>query len=202
MARRSEHSREELKEMALAAAEKILDEEGLAGLSTRKVAAAMGYTVGTLYLVFRNLDDLILQLNAQRLDDLYEHLFMIRQGNDSPQEVVKTLAHFYIQYAREHPAAWHLLFSFRMPQGQALPGWFEARIARLFALVEEQLGRLGLKLDRQGLKLAASTLWSGVHGVCDLSVGDKLSLSGNTKPEELIDSLIERYISGLVHDTE
>ncbi|MFC1797586.1 helix-turn-helix domain-containing protein [Pseudomonadota bacterium] len=33
-------------------------EHGYEGLSARKVAAAIGYTVGTLYLVFENLDDL------------------------------------------------------------------------------------------------------------------------------------------------
>ena len=59
MARRSDHSREELREMALAATEEIIDQQGLAGLTARKVAAGIGYTVGTLYLVFRNLDDLI-----------------------------------------------------------------------------------------------------------------------------------------------
>ena len=53
MARRSDHSREELREMAITAAEQIVVEQGYEGLSARKVAAAIGYTVGTLYLVFR-----------------------------------------------------------------------------------------------------------------------------------------------------
>ena len=71
MARRSDHSREELREMALSAAEQIVVEQGYEGLSARKVASAIGYTVGTLYLVFENIDDLILNINARTLDRLH-----------------------------------------------------------------------------------------------------------------------------------
>ena len=45
-------------------AERIVAEHGHSGLSARKVASAIGYTVGTLYLVFDNLDDLVLQVRA------------------------------------------------------------------------------------------------------------------------------------------
>lgn len=71
MARRSDHSRDELREMALTAAEQIVLENGYESLSARKVASAIGYTVGTLYLVFENLDDLVLQVNARTLDRLH-----------------------------------------------------------------------------------------------------------------------------------
>ena len=70
MARRSEHSKEEIRDMALAAAQDIVKAEGLAGLSARKIAKKIGYTVGTLYLVFKNQDDLILTINARTLDAL------------------------------------------------------------------------------------------------------------------------------------
>lgn len=63
MGRRNEHTREELREISLRAAEQLVTAHGLDGLSARKVASAIGYTVGSLYMVFRNLDDLILQMN-------------------------------------------------------------------------------------------------------------------------------------------
>ena len=71
MARRSEHSKEQIRDMALEAAETIVATDGLAGLSARKIAKQIGYTVGTLYLVFRNLDDLVLHVNARTLDAMF-----------------------------------------------------------------------------------------------------------------------------------
>ncbi len=74
MARRSDHSREEIKELALNATEEIVAEAGFQALSARKVASAIGYTVGTIYLVFKNLDDLIMQVNARTLETLFKEV--------------------------------------------------------------------------------------------------------------------------------
>ena len=63
MGRRNQHTREELRSIALQAAEELVVAHGLAGLSARKVVARIGYTVGSLYMVFRSLDDLIVQTN-------------------------------------------------------------------------------------------------------------------------------------------
>ena len=68
MGRRNEHTRDELREIGLRAAEELVAAHGLAGLSARKVAARIGYTVGSLYMVFRNLDDLIAQMNERTLE--------------------------------------------------------------------------------------------------------------------------------------
>ena len=43
MGRRSDHSREELYELALATARRIVEKDGPTGLTARKVAGAMGY---------------------------------------------------------------------------------------------------------------------------------------------------------------
>ncbi len=74
MGRRSDHSREELGALALDAARKIVEQEGLRGLTARRVARDIGYTIGTIYNHFENLDDLIMQLNGQTLDSLYAAL--------------------------------------------------------------------------------------------------------------------------------
>ena len=48
MGRRNDHTREQLREMVLSAAELLIVREGMAGFSMRKVARAIGYTVGQL----------------------------------------------------------------------------------------------------------------------------------------------------------
>ena len=57
MGRRSAHSRDEIRDMAISAASKIVEKQGFQSLTARKVASEIGYTVGTLYHVFRNFDD-------------------------------------------------------------------------------------------------------------------------------------------------
>ena len=68
MARRKDHSHEQLHTMATDAARELAEEEGLRGITARRIADKIGYSAGTLYNVFENLDDLIVHLNGSTLD--------------------------------------------------------------------------------------------------------------------------------------
>ncbi len=196
MARRSEHSRAELREMAIAAAERIVQEEGVSGLTTRKVAAAMGYTVGTLYLVFENLDDLILAVNARTLDVMLTTLQASTEGCSGPRVCIKAIGLAYIRFASEERARWSLLYEHRMQDDTSLPDWFEARIQSIFTLVETQLRPLAPWREPSDVRLAARALWSGVHGICVLSLSDKLNSGGTVMVVALADALLEHFLTG------
>ncbi|HHM05074.1 MAG TPA: TetR/AcrR family transcriptional regulator [Gammaproteobacteria bacterium] len=182
--------------MALQAAEAIVAARGLAGLSARKIASGMGYTVGSLYLVFRNLDDLILHMNGRTLDALYQAL---RQRADGAQgeDGVLALAHAYVDFAGRHQGLWDAVFQFRRPQGEALPGGYQAKVRRMFALVEERLAPVVPDKSPTELVVAARALWSGVHGVCTLSLTGSFSAAGVQSVRELVDSLVRNYLRGL-----
>jgi AcrR family transcriptional regulator len=196
MARRSDHSREEIKEMALNAALLILEEEGSKGLSARKVAGAIGYTVGTLYLVFRNQQEMVLQLNARTLDDLDVWL-EARSGHcTTPAECLQKLAEAYIDYAVERGARWNLLFDTVADEGGEQPDWYLQRLGRLFGRVEQMLAPL--KSDHTALEIerAARVLWAGVHGICTLKIRHRLDLAGNQTTGEMAQMLIDNFLTG------
>lgn len=202
MARRSDHSREEIQQMAIRAAIAILAREGVEGLSTRKVAAAIGYTVGTLYLVFKNLDELILHVNTAALDELHEVLQAALEKEQAPQAQLLAMAHAYLHFAREHFARWSLMFTHRLPPGMALPDWFHDRVRTLFALVIAPLQQINPNLDADAYQQATHVLWSSVHGVCELGLNDKLTLNGEIRAEELIDALVKNYLKGFTRGWE
>lgn len=197
MGRRSEHSREQIGRMALDAASRLVQEGGLAGLSARRIAAEIGYTPGTLYLVFKNLDELIMRLNAITLDLLFERLEATRSDQHRPQERILALANAYLAFAREQPRLWGAVFEHRLPEGQQPPEWFLAKVSRLFALVEAELEQVPIIQAGTTPQLAARALWSGVHGVCILSLSNKLTINTHHAPEELVRSLVAGYLRGV-----
>lgn len=200
MARRSDHSREEIREMALAAAEKIVSKQGHAGLSARKVAGAIGYTVGTLYLVFDNLDDLILQVNGRTLDRLHDQMVKDQTRYRDPRKRLLQLGHTYIRFADEDPHRWEMIFERRSKQGQKMPEWFQEKVARMFSLVETGLEPLAKRHSRQEIAQAARALWSGVHGICILAITRKLDLAGVDSVQNLAQSLMSNYLRGFTDD--
>ena len=198
MARRSDHSREEIKEMALNAALAILEKEGARGLTARKVAAAIGYTVGTLYLVFKNQQEMVLHLNALTLDDLNEWLELSsdRCLSDEPRDCLQNLAEAYIDYAAEKSARWNLLFDTVAEEGSEMPDWYLQRLGRLFGRVERMLSPLSAQHDALEIERAARVLWASVHGICTLKIRHRLDLAGGQTTGEMAQMLIENFLRG------
>jgi AcrR family transcriptional regulator len=196
MARRSDHSREEIRQMALEAAENIVVAKGLEGLSARKVASAIGYTVGTLYLVFENIDDLVLQINARTLDRLYTRLAKTQARAEDARDWLLQLGQVYIQFADEDPHRWSMIFEHRLAEGRELPEWYQQKIARMFTIVEEALVPLAGRRPKNEVSQAARVIWGGVHGVCILALGDRLGVAGVDSVQELTESLISNYLAG------
>lgn len=196
MARRSDHSREEIREMALAAAEQLVSEQGFEGLSARKVANSIGYTVGTLYLVFENLDDLVLHINARTLDRLHRRMEEAQTGCSDPGHCLQQLGQTYIGFASDNPYLWEMVFKHRLPEGQQVPTWFQEKVHRMFAMVEAQLKPLAKNRSQPEIAQAAGALWGGVHGICMLALTGKIGVAGEVSAQDLTKSLMLNYLKG------
>jgi AcrR family transcriptional regulator len=198
MGRRNEHTREELREIALRAAEHLVAESGLAGLSTRKVVGRIGYTVGSLYMVFRNLDDLIAQMNERTLESLQARLMAAIADRPPPAVAIRTLAQAYIAFALTETHRWLAVYQHRMPEGQPLPESFTDKVARMFELAQQQLALLCPRRSPEDIALAARALWGGVHGICILGVDQKLEMAGGRPIQDVTASLLDNYLTGFV----
>ena len=114
MARNTEQRRQKIFEDAIAAATSIAEAEGLAGLTARKIAKRVGCSVGTLYNVFDNLDTLILYLNGQTFDALYDELIKLDTGGDIELQV-RGLVRTYLDFVRDNANLWHVIFGHVWP---------------------------------------------------------------------------------------
>jgi len=196
MARRSDHSRDEIRQMALEAAENIIIQQGYKGLTARKIATEMGYTVGTLYLIFKNLDELILHLNMHTLDALYKKMSLTVERNRAPEICVRALCRAYYDFACENTHRWSLMFEHNLSDDMVMPDWFSEKVAHGFRILEQVLQPMAKKKEVSDIQIAARALWGGVHGITMLAVTDKLDVSGMNSVADILDSLVENYLRG------
>jgi AcrR family transcriptional regulator len=194
MGRRNEHSREELKALALRAAGDIVAESGAAALSMREVARRIGYTVGALYLVFTNLDDLIVHLNEQTILELRTSLERIRGRTNQPAQNLRLLVAAYLGFALLHTARWRLVFEHRLPEGQKSPPTYAGHTAAIFMLVSDRLREAGITRDAATTAELATALWSGAHGICMLAVTGKLQVATQASVQRLLDVLLDKFL--------
>ena len=129
MGRRSTHTPQQLRELILDAAQDIIQNQGLVGLSAREVARRIEYSPGTIYNMFENLDDVVLHVEARVLDALDKRLSaVLADGN--PSDRVDRLAQAYLSFTHEKPRLWNLLFEHHMPAKAQLPALVPAEARR------------------------------------------------------------------------
>ena len=196
MGRRGDHSKEEIKNMAIAAAEKLAAENGFSQLSARKIATEIGYTVGTLYLVFKNLDDLVLQVNIRTLAKLSDKLETVGQLDLEPKQKVVAMIHAYLDFAKHETNLWRMVFDHNVGEEEDLPDWYMDCVSRVFELCEQIVGPSLPSASPQEISLAARAVWSGAHGICMLASTRKLDRTGVESVRGLAESLVENYIDG------
>lgn len=196
MARRNDHTREELMEMAISAGQKIISEDGFDQFSARKVAKEIGYTVGTIYNIFDSHNDLILHINSATLDDMYAFITHKMNKKHSGNNAIKNLFSYYIMFAQENYNRWSALFEFNIPQGDSLPDWQTNKILALFALVETLLLPI-VNNDKEKAERYSRALWAGAHGICQLGITGKLGQVSTDSIHVLANSLIDNFINGI-----
>lgn len=193
MARRSEHTQEQIRDMVLKAAEHIIIEEGFNALTVRKVAMEIGYTVGSIYMVYANMDDLIMHVKAKTLDELAEHMRNIKPPATVEQHI-HSLADIYLDFAHQHFNRWRMIFDAHSET--PMPDWYQQKVQNMFVIVEELFQRLLPDQSAEQLQLAARALWCGVHGVCVLSLNGSLGGVGAENTEATVNLLVENFIQG------
>ena len=195
MARRSEHSMEEIKAMVLNAAETIVIEEGVAALKVRKVAMTIGYTVGSVYRVFENMADLILQIQDRAVDDLALSLSGV-DDSETPEQCIKQLAKAYLAFANCHFNRWRMIFTQAAAADRELPAWYRQKVETLSLQLEKQIKRLSPELPKDRIERGAEALWSGIHGVCTLALTGPCEQNRLDAIEHTIILLIENFLYG------
>jgi AcrR family transcriptional regulator len=200
MARRSDHSREEIIAMAVSWIKEQLRSGSIGQLSLRQVAKAIGYSPGTLINQFGSYSMLLLHVNAQTLDELSKSMEWAVSEVKQPKAKLLAMANAYLNFALENPNAWRLIFEHRLDETETLPDWQMSRINQLFERVKTELASINTQSNEQSLEEAARVIWSGVHGISFLAIEDKLFQPMNLAHEQLIESLIENYLHGWLNN--
>jgi AcrR family transcriptional regulator len=196
MGRRGEHGLELIKEMAIEAAEKLVMAGGIDELRTRKVAAAIGYTPGTLYLVFKDLNDLVLQMNGRTLDKLNAALAAAAEGKKDDLKAIQAICRAYLAFAETQPALWSLLFERHWGEGFERPDWYQAKKVDCFKPLAERIQSLGIASSPKEVAELTRTLWASIHGTCVLREDDKLAQAGAAESAKLLDLQVDLLLRG------
>jgi AcrR family transcriptional regulator len=196
MGRRSVHSPEELRQLILDASQTIVERNGITGLSAREIARMIGYSPGTLYNIFENLDDVLLTLQVQLMGRTVEHLKRVPLGADGEKNI-EDLAHAYVDFALVNRRMWNLFLAHSLPPGTNVPALFHDYTNSLVDIVRTALTPVAPNAPRESLDATARALWAGLNGITAIAATEKGVYLTPATAQSYAKELTSNFIRGL-----
>lgn len=193
---RLESDKETLRQEIMDAAREMFVAEGYQSVSMRKIADKIGYSATTIYLYFKDKNDLLHQICEQTFARLARNISAIYELSDNPLEKLRSGLREYIHFGLKHPSQYEIIFITPLPATAEIP--FEESNGRLafdtMRRVVSDCAAANL-LKSNDVELVSQTLWAGIHGLTSLFI--KHGGFPFVEREKLIDNLIETLIAGI-----
>jgi AcrR family transcriptional regulator len=179
--------------MALEAAARIVAADGLRALTARRLAEAVGCSVGTLYNLFGNTDAVVRALNLETLRALDAALAAAwARPAATAQQAVLGIARAYLDFTAAHRPRWAAVLEFAPAASH--PETDDA-IDALVARVDAALAPLCADPVRR--RLAAAVLWTGLEGIGALATAGNARRLSEAEPWPMACCLVETFLAGL-----
>ena len=184
---RKERQKVEMQEAILDAALKLFSDEGYDNVTMRKIANKIEYSVGTIYLYFKDKSEIFFELHTKGFAEFYQRQLSVQHIKD-PIERLTAHGEAYIKFAMDNPEYYDLMFISRSPEINLKESetWIEGeRTYDLLKLNIKQAMEEG-HFKKVDLEIAAFSLWSFVHGMASLYIRERLMMM----PSEVIRPMI------------
>lgn len=184
---RKEKQKTEIRRQILDASMKLFVEEGFENVSIRKIADLIEYSPTTVYLYFKDKDEILFNLHEMcflKMAEYNEGLW----GVKNPLLRLHKMGENYIRFGLENPAFYDLMFIQRAPMTSLEKmvdcEWKSGDVAlgRLKEAIAEAM-ELGL-IQKADVDVASMAIWSMVHGLVSLSIRDRFNKL--VPPEQVI----------------
>jgi AcrR family transcriptional regulator len=112
---RKEREKVEKKRQILDAARSLFLEQGFEKTSIRNIAEVIEYSAGTIYLYFKDKNEILFALHVEAFSALMQAMQAGIVGEADPFERLISLGKHYLKYAFENPELYDLMFVMTAP---------------------------------------------------------------------------------------
>lgn len=161
----------ELRDACIVAAQEVIAEHGIENLSLREVARRLGVSHQAPYRHYPSRDHLLAEVMRRCFQRFAAHLDA-RERFEDPEQDLESLGQQYLDYARQHPLEYRLMFSTTWPEAAE-----ELELVRdathAFDVLRGVLRRLHGEVAamRDLVELDALYIWSTMHGLAGVMNG-------------------------------
>ena len=172
---RKQKEKEQLRQSILDAARTLFFERGYDHTSIRAIAERIEYSPTTIYLYFKDKDDLFKALHDEGFGVMRSMFIKLMEEPDPFERLVK-MGRMYIEFAEKYPEYYDLMFLMRAPMKgmeEAHKEWNEGE--NTFHLLQSVVAQCQQKGHFVGhdTEVLAFCIWSMMHGMVSLKIRER-----------------------------
>jgi AcrR family transcriptional regulator len=199
---RKQREKLERRQIILDAAQRLFIEQGAEKLNMRDVATTTELSVGTIYLYFKDKNELLFAIQNQAFVRLAQE-FDTTSSVPHPADRLIAMNQQYLAFAFEHPELYELLFLMEGPmeaaqtRGEDSP-WATGHAAFQRVMVAVQAGIDTGVFRQRDAESAALMIWAQMHGLASLYLRKRLVFFAAPRQQPLMEQamhLFNQFIS-------
>jgi len=196
-AERKAREKEALKMLILKGAKKLFLERGIEQTTIRNIADEIDYSVGTVYVYFKDKNAILHDLHSigfQELGGYFTELFAIKD----PMERLRKMGFTYLKFAMENSEMYDLMFIVKAPmefiESTEKEAWTEGAdtFNALKKTVEECMN--DGHFEGHSLEALSFMIWSLVHGMCCLEIRQRTKGVKFSNPDTILSEGYNEYL--------
>lgn len=197
---RKEREKQEMRVLITEAALKMYIKEGFEKTSLRHIAQEIEYSPATIYLYFKDKDELFAALHEMAFEKLFEQFAQMALTTPDPLERLRQTAALYLRFSLENPELYELMFIMKEPMKVEInmEEWpcglktYEFLKNTLIECMEKGLIR------PENPDLLSFSVWSQIHGMISLHLCNRIKMYPKEEHgrllQEVVEMMFRRYI--------
>lgn len=175
----------------------LIKEKGAEFLTARKLSEASGYSVGTIYNQFGNMDNFILIQNYLTLDSLYARLSQM-QASGTAYQRLNLYTREFINFVLENKNLWFLVHNFHLHNNnRRFSKIYLRRVVQITQLMENAFKALFPDIPLPERILSLQVLWLSLFSLSSFLTTDALDSFSKINKNSLCELLLNTYLAGI-----
>jgi len=184
-----EDFRERLRKIAI----ELFAEVGRDGFNMRELGKRVGVSAMTPYRYFNDKDEILASIRTQAFSRLADRLETALELRGSTEEKITAIGSAYVEFARQEPVHYRLMFDFSRPKRNTYPEqeFQENRVRSAFtSLIRGLMAHEALDGDPERI---AQVLWTAIHGAIALDLAGQPMIGSLELINEVVRLVVTRY---------
>jgi AcrR family transcriptional regulator len=194
---RKTKEKEELRALILSGAKKLFIENGIERTTIRNIADEISYSVGTVYVYFKDKNSILHELHTLGFKQLGGEMRVLLSVAD-PMERLAAIGRVYVRFAVDNPDMYDLMFNMKAPMEflnkMNEEEWNEGKATfDVLKTTVQQCMEQGYFSGHQ-LEPLSFAIWSTVHGMCSLYIRERIKAVNLGDPEAVLIAAHEEFV--------